>query len=262
MRWNSFDTATCWRISAGVATFPDLDGKDMHAYTVRPEGSATPRPGVLVVHHAPGWDEYTQEFAERLGRHGYSVISPDLYCQFGHGRSDDVAAFARSQGGVSDDAVMEICRAATVWLRALPESNGKVAVVGACSGGRHAVLFGSKFQEVDAIVDLWGGRIIMADDELTPTRPAAPITYIADMTAPLLGIFGNDDTSPTPVMVDLHEQALRAHGKRYEFHRFDGAGHGFFNYHNAMYRQSQAMEAWEIMLHFLAETLASSDAGT
>ncbi len=50
------------------------------------------------MHHLPGWDEFYREFSDRLARHGYSVICPDLYCRFGHGSPDDVAAQVRAQG--------------------------------------------------------------------------------------------------------------------------------------------------------------------
>jgi dienelactone hydrolase len=58
-------------------------------------------------------------------------------------------------------------------------------------------------------------------------RPVAPIDYTAQLTAPLPGLFGNDYTHPSPEQVDLHEAELKRHGKAYESHRYDGAGHGF-----------------------------------
>ena len=57
----------------------------------------------MLVHHLPGWDELYQEFARRFANHGYTVICPDLYCRYGHGTPDDVAAKARGAGGVADD---------------------------------------------------------------------------------------------------------------------------------------------------------------
>jgi carboxymethylenebutenolidase len=64
-------------------------------------------------------DESYREFSERLARHGYSVICPDLYCRLGHG-TPDVAAKARSLGGVRDDSVVADCKAALMWLKDLP----------------------------------------------------------------------------------------------------------------------------------------------
>jgi carboxymethylenebutenolidase len=127
-------------------------------------------------------------------------------------------------------------------------------VIGSCSGGRHAVLVASKVKGFDAVVDLWGGGVVPSD-EADPTRPVAPLELTADLDAPLLGIFGNDDKSPTPADVDVHEAELQKHGKTYEFHRYDGAGHGFFYYHAAAYRQEQAMDAWGKVFAFFAQHL-------
>jgi carboxymethylenebutenolidase len=254
--WNSFKTDDHLGISAEITTYPAGNGDEIHAYVVRPL-SDTRAPGIVLAHHMPGWDEFSQEFAERLGRHGYLVICPDLYCRFGHGTPDDVAAKVRSEGGVHDASVVADCEAAIRWLRRDSQCSGKVGIIGACSGGRHAVLVGSRTPELDAVVDLWGGGVVMADDQLTDARPVAPIRYTADLNAPLLGIFGNDDQSPTPAQVDEHQAELEKHGKTFEFHRYDGAGHGFFYYHTPMYRQEQAMDAWEKVFAFFDKYLKS-----
>jgi carboxymethylenebutenolidase len=67
----------------------------------------------------------------------------------------------------------------------------------------------------------------------------------ADLSAPLLGLFGNDDARPTPAEVDQHEAELKKHGKVYEFHRYDGAGHAFWYHDRGAFRPEQAMDAWK-----------------
>jgi carboxymethylenebutenolidase len=84
----------------------------------------------------------------------------------------------------------------------------------------------------------------MSKEELTPAQPQAPIDFTKDLSAPILGLFGNEDKSPTPEQVNQHEAELKKHGKNYEFHRYDGAGHGFFYYDRPAYRQQQAMDGW------------------
>jgi carboxymethylenebutenolidase len=69
-------------------------------------------------------------------------------------------------------------------------------------------------------------------------------------------LFGNDDMNPTPEQVDQHEAELKKHGKQYEFHRYDGAGHGFFYYHSSGYRQAQAVDGWQKVFAFLERNLA------
>jgi carboxymethylenebutenolidase len=252
--WNSFSTDADLSITASITTYPAGGGDQLHAYVVRPQSDGL-LPGVVLVHHLPGWDEFYQEFAERLGRHGYNVICPDLYCRFGHGTPDDVAAKVRAQGGVHDDSVVADGEAALSWLKAQPNANGRVGIVGSCSGGRHAVLVASRVRGFAAVVDLWGGGVVMSGDQLTPARPVAPIEYTKDLDAPLLGLFGNDDQAPSPEQVDIHEAELKKYGKAYEFHRYDGAGHGFFYYHYPMYRPEQAMDGWNKIFAFFGKHL-------
>jgi carboxymethylenebutenolidase len=252
--WNSFRTDARDGITAEVITYPGGNGDEIHAYVARPAGPE-PAPGVIAVHHLPGWDEFYREFSERLARHGYTVICPDLYCRFGHGSPDDIAAVARAAGGVHDDSVVADCEAALSWLKALPTSNGKAGIIGSCSGGRHALLAASRLAGFDAVADLWGGGVVMAPEDLSAARPVAPIDYTASLTAPLLGIFGNDDKHPTPEQVDLHEAELKRHAKSYEFHRYDGAGHGFFYYFAPMYRPEAAMDGWAKIFSFFGQQL-------
>ena len=255
--WNSFDTGGHLAITAQTIEFPAGGGDRVHAYLARPDDERR-RPAVLALHHMPGWDEFYQELCERLARHGYAAMCPDLYCRFGHGRPDDVTAKVRAEGGVRDDSVVADSAAALEWLKSQPWCSGRVAAMGTCSGGRHALLVGSLVAGFSAVLDLWGGNVVMGADQLTPARPVAPIDYTDRLDIPLLGLFGNDDKSPSPEQVDLHEEALKKNGRDYEFHRYDGAGHGFFYYHTPMYRPEQAMDGWEKVFEFLARTLGGS----
>ena len=254
--WNSFRTDQQLGLRAEITTFSGGSGDPIHAYVARPT-TPGPHPGIVAVHHMPGWDEFYQELSERLARHGYIVICPDLYCRVGHGTPDEVAAKVREQGGLADSGVVADCSAALDWLKNQEDFSGKAGIVGTCSGGRHALITASHVSEFSAAVDLWGGGVVPSDPP-TEKRPAAGVELTPDLNVPLLGIFGNDDTHPTPEQVDTHEAELKKYGKEYEFHRFDGAGHGFFYYHNQNYRQQQAMEAWEILLAFLAKQLSSA----
>jgi carboxymethylenebutenolidase len=257
--WNSFSTDARLGITAEVIAYAGGNGDEIHAYVARP-ATPDPVPGVVAVHHMPGWDEFYREFCERLARHGYCVICPDLYCRFGHGTPDDITARVRAEGGVRDDSVVADCEAALGWLKAQPGSNGKVGIIGSCSGGRHALLTASRAGGFDAVADLWGGGVVMAREDLSEARPVAPIDYTAQLDLPILGLFGNDDQGPSPEAVDIHEAELKKHGKTYEFHRYDGAGHAFFNHARDAYRPDQAQDGWRKVLAFFNRYLASSAA--
>jgi carboxymethylenebutenolidase len=70
-----------------------------------------------------------------------------------------------------------------------------------------------------------------------------------------MGIFGNDDTNPDIEQVNRTEERLKALGKTYEFHRYDGAGHGFFANSRPGYRPEQAMDAWQKVFRFYEKYL-------
>jgi carboxymethylenebutenolidase len=242
--WNQIRTAEYEGMLAETTTLAGYNGDMVNAYFTRSLGPG-PFPGIVLIHHMPGWDELYREIARRFSQHGYMVICPNLYSRFGHGAPEEVSARVREKGGVPDESVVGDCAAALRLLKSLPSCNGKVGVIGGCSGGRHAFLVACRVKGFSAIVDCWGGRVIMSREELTPQNPVAPVDYIADLTIPLLGLFGNDDQNPSPEKVNQLEAELKKLGKTYEFHRYDGAGHSFWSYDRPAYRQQQAMDAWE-----------------
>jgi carboxymethylenebutenolidase len=245
---------------AETITIHGAGGDVINAYFARPLG-AGPFPGMVLVHHMPGWDEWYREVTRKFAHHGYAALCPNLYAREGHGAPEDVAAKVRGAGGVPDDQVVGDAAGAMRTLRSLPYGNGKVGLFGTCSGGRHAYLAACRSggtgaaRPFDAVVDCWGGRVVMAVEELTPKQPVAPMDYTADLPCPLLGLFGEEDHSPTPEQVAQHEQALVKHGKSYEFHMYPGAGHGFFYYDRPSYRQQQAVDGWSKVFAFLDRNL-------
>ena len=166
-----------------------------------------------------------------------------------------IAGQVRESGGIPDDQALGDVEASMRFLRTLPNLNGKVGLFGTCSGGRLTFLTACRVQGFDAAIDCWGGRVVASGDDITANQPVAPIEYTADLTCPLLGLFGNDDQAPTAEQVNQHEEELKKHGKNYEFHRYDGAGHGFFYYDRAMYRQEQAVDGWSKIWPFLEKNL-------
>src|SRR6185369_1283461 len=183
---------------AETVAIPSTDGEVVNAYFARPLG-AGPFPGMVLIHHLPGWDEWYREATRKFAHHGYATISPNLYSRDGHGTPEDVAAKIRAAGGVPDDQVVGDVEGAIRYLRSLPYSNGKVGVFGTCSGGRQTVLVAGRLKGLDAAIDCWGGRVVMTKEELTAKQPVAPIDYTKDVSCPLLGLFGQEDQAPTQI---------------------------------------------------------------
>jgi carboxymethylenebutenolidase len=242
---------------AEVVKFKGHNGDMGEAYYARPSGSG-PFPGVVLIHHAPGWDEWITEATRKLAHHGFATIAPHLYFRDGPGSPDDIAAKARAAGGVADAQVMGDVAGAMAYLRAQPHANGKVGVIGFCSGGRHSYLAGCSIPGWDAVVDCWGGNKISEEKAgRTEKRPVAPITLTGKLTAPLLGLYGNEDKNPSPEHVNITEETLKRLGKTYEFHRYDGCGHAFFNAARPSYRPEQAMDGWKKVIAFFNKHLAA-----
>jgi len=244
-------------LTAETVKFRGHNGDEGEAYYGRPTRAGR-FPGMVVIHHLPGWDEWITEVVRKLAHHGFVAISPHLYFRNGPGSPDDVGARVRAAGGVPDEQVVGDAKGAIAFLRAQPNSNGKVGVIGFCSGGRHAYLVACRLAEVDAVVDCWGGNVIVDDKKLlNDKRPVAPIDLTEQLRAPLIGIFGNDDENPNADQVNRTEALLKKLGKTYEFHRYDGAGHAFFNTSRVAYRPEQAADGWSKVFAFLRKNLAA-----
>jgi carboxymethylenebutenolidase len=208
---------------AEVVAWPGGRGEWINAYLARPLGPR-PFPGVILVHHMPGWDAWYFRATRKFAVHGDVAVAPNLYFRAGHGTPGDVAARVRAEGGVVDAQVLADLEATITAVRALPYLNGKVGIFGTCSGGRHAYLAACRLKGLDAVVDCWGGGVVVnGPSELSPNRPVAPVDHTADLSCPLLGLFGAEDRSPSPEQVAAHEQALKQHGKPYAFHLYAGA---------------------------------------
>jgi carboxymethylenebutenolidase len=243
---------------AETITIKGHGGKFINAYFARPLGNG-PFPGIVLIHHAPGWDEWTKETTRKFAYHGYLAICPNIYFDAGHGTPEDVAAKVRSAGGVPDDDVVEDAVGSINFLRSLPQNNGRVGVFGTCSGGRHAFLVAARAPKgsLDAVVDCWGGRVVMKKEELNSLTPVAPIDYVKDLPCPMIGIFGNEDQNPGPDQVNKIEEELKKFGKHYEFYRYPKAGHGIFYYNRpTLYRAEEALDGWNKVLAFLEKHLS------
>ncbi len=229
-------------------------GDLIDAYLARPLGPG-PFPGMAVIHHLPGWDEAMKEISRKFAYHGYVAISPNLHFREGKGTPEENSASVRAAGGMPDDRTMGDVAGAMAYLRTLPYLNGKVGVIGYCSGGRQTYLAACTLPGINAAVDCYGGGVTSPPEELTPRQPVAPIDYTKNLSCPLLGLFGKEDQRPSPADVAKTEAELKKWGKNYEFYSYDNAGHGFFSVDRPSYRQEAAVEGWKKIFSFLERHL-------
>jgi carboxymethylenebutenolidase len=243
-------------IMAETITIPGHDGDLIEAYYARPLGPG-PFGSVVVIHHMPGYDPQTKEIARTFAVNGYNAICPNLYTREAPGASpDDAAAAARAQGGVPDERLVGDVGGAAKFLRALENSNGKVGTIGYCSGGRQSFLAAVSLP-IDAAVDCYGAFVVGNPPEGSPLKVGPIVDKTPNLSCPLLGLFGADDSHPSPEQVGELEQALKAAGKTYEFHSYEGAGHAFFAVNRPSYRVEAANDGWQRIWDFYGQYLSA-----
>ncbi len=238
---------------AETVSFAGDKGDIIGGYMARPLG-AGPYPGVIVIHEAFGLVEHTKELARKFAAHGYIAIAPDLYYREGPGQLEEVRAKIQQMGGVPDSRAIGDLEGAVKAIRSVVTGSGKFGCIGHCSGGRHTLLFACNTKNLAAAVDCYGGRVVT--NELTPSQPKAVIDMIADLSCPLLGLFGQLDQNPSPEHVARLEAELKKYHKDYQFKSYPpDAGHGFFADYRPSYRQEAAVDGWQRIFDFFARHL-------
>jgi len=229
-------------------------GDLVEAYTARPMDSR-PHGGVLVIHHMPGYDRETKEFVRRLAVNGYQVVAPNLYSREAPGADpDDAAATVRAAGGVPDERLVGDVAGAAEYLRGLDDANGKIGVIGHCSGGRQTFLAACSLA-IDAAVDCYGAFVVEDPPEGIP-KAMQPILVLApNLSCPLLGLFGKEDRYPSPESVATLDAELNRLGKDHTFFSYDGAGHSFFSVDRPAYRVDAAVDGWRRINDFFGTHL-------
>lgn len=189
-------------LSAGTVTIAGHDGDEIEAYLA--EAAIGNGAGVVVIHHLPGYDAATKEITRKFAAHGYAAVMPNLYSREAGYRTgapgadpDDAAAAARAGGGVPDERLVGDVAGAAAVLRALPGSNGKVATIGFCSGGRQSLLAGCSL-DLDAAIDCYGAFTLTTPPAEFPLQVTPLGDRLGDLSCPLLGLFGSDDQYPGP----------------------------------------------------------------
>ena len=239
---------------AEMVNFTGYNGDLIGGYMARPLGQGS-YGGVIVIHEVFGLVEHTKELVRKFAAHGYIAIAPDLYYREGPGDLEKITASIRQKGGVPDVRVIGDLEGAVNALRSVATCNGKIGVIGHCSGGRQVLLFACDTKSLSAAVNCYGGRVVT--DELNANQPKAVIDMIAGLSCPLLGLFGEMDQNPSPQHVARLEGELKKYNKTYELKSYPGdVGHGFFADYHPSYRQTAAVDGWQKIFDFYGRYLS------
>jgi carboxymethylenebutenolidase len=208
-------------------------------YLARPAKSGK-RPVVLVIHENRGLNPYIEDVARRLALADYVAYAPDgLTSVGGYPGNDEEGAVAFRK--VDGKKMTEDFVAAARWLKARPDSTGKLGAVGFCFGGgmvnQLAVILG---KDLNAGVAFYGRQAAVAD--------------VPKISAPLLLQYaGNDERINAGIAG--YEEALKANNKVYAVHMYDGKQHGFHNDTTPRYDAEAAKLAWDRALDWFKKNL-------
>ena len=232
-------------VTANMIKYPGHGGDAIDAFFARPAAEGT-YPAVVVIEEAFGLVDHIKDVARQFAGQGYVAIAPELYSREGPPDLNDMSTLMPKMMGMPDVRAVGDLEGAAVYLKGLPFTTGKVGIVGFCSGGRQSLMFACRTRSIDAAVDCYGG--FMFQDEPTESRPVAPFDMIADLSCPLLGLFGEEDQNPSVEHVERLRQELTRHNKSFDIHSYPNAGHAFFADYRPSYHEETAKDAWQRML--------------
>jgi carboxymethylenebutenolidase len=210
-------------------------------------------PVVLVVQEIFGVHEHIKDVCRRFAKQGYLAIAPEMYARQGDVSkiADWKQIFAEVVSKVPDEQVMADLDAAVAW--AARSSNGdeqRVAVTGFCWGGRITWLYAAHNPRLKAGV-AWYGRL---KGERTPLQPKYPIDVVADLKAPVLGLYGGKDQGiPLADVEEMRSALAMAQKTDSKIVVFPDAPHGFLADYRPSYQPREAAEAWAQCLEWFRQ---------
>lgn len=238
-------------------TYPSADGFDLPAYVARPEGEG-PYPVVIVVSEIFGVHEYIRDVCRRLAKADYVAIAPAFFVRAGDPAPlSDMQAVMAIVAQAGYEQVMGDISATLKWAGDQSFADtAKTGITGFCWGGKVVWQAATRFDEIKAGV-AWYGRLMPAanatDSQKTAGQPW-PIDLVTQLKAPVIGLYGDQDTGIPNDTVHAMNAALGEAGKTTSsITLFEGAQHGFHADYRPMFNPSAAAEGERRMLaHFEA----------
>jgi carboxymethylenebutenolidase len=230
------------RIRTEYATVPSPQGNgSIKGYLVRPAGNGK-FPVVLVVHENRGLNPYVEDVARRLGTANFMAFAPDGLTSVGGYPGDDEKGGALfmtvDRAKMTEDFV-----AAAAWLKARPDSTGRLGVVGFCYGGGIANTLAVRMPDLSAAVPFYGAAPAAAD---VPKIKAAVLVHHGELDTRLAAAWPDYDAAMTAAKV-THEGYI-----------YPKANHGFHNDTTPRYDEAAAKLAWQRSLDWFNKYLRTS----
>jgi carboxymethylenebutenolidase len=236
-------------ITAGEVQISVTDRK-IPAYRAMPD-KGTSWPVILVVQEIFGVHEHIKDICRRLAKLGYLAVAPEMYVRQGDvsNLKEIPEIISKVVSKVPDAQVMSDLDGAVAWAKQAGGDTAKLGITGFCWGGRVVWLYAAHNPALKAGV-AWYGRLTSQKDELHPQHP---LDLVADLKAPVLGLYGGADTGIPVDTVEAMRQALAAANKPGEIILYPDTPHGFYADYRPTYTKSAADDGWKRMLDWFKQ---------
>jgi carboxymethylenebutenolidase len=229
-------------LTAGDVRIP-VGAEHIPAYVAMPaQGQGFPT--ILVVQEIFGVHEHIKDVCRRFAKIGYLAIAPELYYRQGDVSKlkDNKEIFSQVVSKVADSQVMGDLDAAVAWAsQAGFGDTERLGITGFCWGGRITWLYTAHNPKVKAGV-AWYGRLVGDKSAMTPSNP---IDHVAQLNAPVLGLYGGADAGIPNNTVEQMNAALKKAGKPSMIHLYPDTPHAFNADYRPSYRKEQAADGWK-----------------
>ena len=224
-------------------------GQSISAVRALPKAKGK-RPAVIILHERYGIDQHTKDLTVRLAQAGFVGLAPDLFHRFAGDRKAVLSGAQRVD--LSDDGALEDLNGAVGYLKKLKAVDAeRIGIIGVCQTGRQPLLLAAKRSDIAGAVVLYGA-IGGREWQGNSLRPTAIEELIAQVTCPVLGIFGEADHIISVDDVVRFRNCLEKAKKNCHVRLYRDAPHGWLN--DTMpgrYRKEAAKDAWSLMMSFL-----------
>ena len=229
------------RITAETVDVPGVQG--LKGYLVRPANASGKLPAVIVIHENRGLNPHIRDVTRRMAAEGFLALGLDYLSPMGGTPSDEEKG-REMIGQLKQPDVIASGKAAVAFLEAHPNGNGRVGAVGFCWGGGAVNNLAVNEPKLDAGVAYYGGQPKAED--------------VAKIQTPLMLHYASLDERIN-AGIPAYEGALKAAGKAYELHMYEGVNHAFNNdTAPARYNKEAADLAWGRTVAFFKKHLGQS----
>jgi carboxymethylenebutenolidase len=233
-------------LDAGMASVA-VQGGNMPVYFARPANVAN-SPVILVCMEIFGLHEWVKDITRRLGHLGAFAIAPDYYFRAETNgvdltKIDDMQKLFPIVNAKTDTELFADLDATVAWAKSQGGDTSRLGIMGFCRGGRNVWHYSAHNPNLKAGVAFYGPLADKSD-----AAPKSSIELAPEVSEPVLGLYGAEDTGIKVEQVNQMEAALKAAGKTAEFHEYPGAPHGFVADYRPSYRKEAAEDAWNKMI--------------